>query len=463
MENPTSKSLGTKSENKTRWLPLTSPPISPAMNPAVASIPSALAEVPALPLSQKLPVAASTTSISELPQSLKFEMLTPPHTPEKKRASTSAGGIDGVQAIGLGIKEIGCGLPKPASDREKDLRPLKEVPTEPRSYKKGYQLQEQLGYGVWSNVYRASETTATLLPLANLPPSPPTSPLELAPMTRAAVLAVKKPSRRDAHKVLEKEARILTYLHSQLEASAFLVPFHGFDAATYSIILTAVSLSLESHAMTAAKEPLSTKTMYNPVIGATDWAHLAESLIDGLAFLHGKGCVHGDIKPANILIRADADGQLTPLYCDFSSSHVIATTSSSASHEIEEVSAVTPDYTSPELLESLYLRKTSRAVATTASDVFTLAVTLLFAAIGESPYATARMDMQKLAMAKEGLPLEFARRGEQASRVMKGSVVAKALEHGLAKDINERLDVQAWRVEMKGILEGRKTGGLATG
>ncbi|KAK4690776.1 hypothetical protein P7C71_g6089, partial [Lecanoromycetidae sp. Uapishka_2] len=174
--------------------------------------------------------------------------------------------------------------------------------------------------------------------------------------------------------------------------------------------MDAIPLTLENHAKSAKKQPFSTKTMSDPIIGAAEWTTLAESLITGLAFLHSKGCVHGDIKPANILLQTNQAGKLTPLYCDFSSSHTLSPTT--PIDQIDQVSAITADYTSPELLASLNPRNKSRAVATYASDIFALAVTLLFAAIGESPYAAARMEMQKLEMARMGEPLEFARGGE---------------------------------------------------
>lgn len=338
---------------------------------------------------------------------------------------------------------------------------IRESSVEVRQYNKRYELHEQLGHGVWSNVYRASEATKPALITANLPPSPPTSPTIRAAASNMRLIAVKKPSRRDAQKILEKEANILTYLHSHTETSAYLVLFHGFDISQHSIIMEAVPLSLEAHAKAARKQPISTKTMFDPIIGAEQWADLAESLISGLAFLHSKGCVHGDIKPANILLRTDEIGKYTPLYCDFSSSH-IATTNTPL-NEIEEIGAVTTDYTSPELLESFSNRNTTRVVATYASDVFALAVTLLFAATGESPYAGARIGIQILGMAKEGLPLGFARWGEQASRVMKGRAVAKALGGGLAKEVEERMEVDEWREEVHGVVKHWKEGGWVRG
>lgn len=244
--------------------------------------------------------------------------------------------------------------------------------------------------------------------------------------------------------------------------------------------------------------------MFDPVVGAAEWAHLATKLIDGLEFLHSAQCVHGDIKPANILLRPSSTFPFpSPLYCDFSSSHIgrplCTTTSSKAlaaigedSHdaddefssndeeeeeeegndddddegddnnkkmkkkekeedEIEPVSAVTPDYASPELLASL---RSGKATATQPSDVFALATTLIMAAIGQSPYsAGGRMEVLKLAMAREGRPMDFAQGGENASRVMRGKLVDKVVKGALMKNVSGRSTVWEWRDGVGGLLK----------
>lgn len=148
--------------------------------------------------------------------------------------------------------------------------------------------------------------------------------------------------------------------------------------------------------------------MFDPVLGVAEWAHLARRSIQGLTFLHAARCVHGDVKPANILLRPSPSGILTPLFCDFSSSRIVTTDD----EDSPEITAVTTEYTAPELLSALHRRTPStRAMANPAADVFALAVTLLVAATGESAHAAARMEVQKLAMVKEGIPIVFARGG----------------------------------------------------
>lgn len=160
----------------------------------------------------------------------------------------------------------------------------------------------------------------------------------------------------------------------------------------------------------------------------------------------------GDIKPANVLLRpngADPAEGYTPLYCDFSSSCILGSPNEEGSGQAQQLTAVTPDFASPELLSSL---SNINAVATTASDTYALAVTLIVAATGSSPYAGARMELQKLSMAREGRVLDFARYGEQGTRVMKGKLVDRCLRHALEKDVTRRSTVEELRRNVEATL-----------
>lgn len=323
----------------------------------------------------------------------------------------------------------------------------------------GYQ---EYGRGLWSVVYKATEITTTEeLKVAALGiPTPPASPSNTSPQINGPApkfLAIKAPIRRDAHQILENEARILTYLHHFREGSDYIVPFHGYEHLEHSVVLDAVPLALEFYNKAAAKETrgnFSTRTMFDPVIGISQWLKLCKNLIDGLVFLHLKKVVHGDIKPMNILLRGrpamqidDTVIEYQPLYCDFSSSHV-----NEPGKDSEEVSAVTTEFTAPELLQAFRHRNGQRAIATYKNDVFALGVTLLTAVTGENPYTSARFEGQKTAMAKEGLPLEFARRGEQASRVGVKGMVDMVIRGAVEKDESKRWTDGQWQNVVKDIV-----------
>lgn len=101
---------------------------------------------------------------------------------------------------------------------------------------------------------------------------------------------------------------------------------------------------------------------------------LMDRLLDGLADAHRQGVVHRDIKPANVLFDAAGDAALA----DFGAAmHRDATSGLTAS----EMVIGTPGFMAPEQARG--------ETATTASDVFSLAATIAYAATGSGPFGTA--------------------------------------------------------------------------
>ncbi|KAL8815809.1 MAG: hypothetical protein Q9191_008418 [Dirinaria sp. TL-2023a] len=127
----------------------------------------------------------------------------------------------------------------------------------------------EYGRGVWSIVHRAH----AVVPPSSAPPTPPNSPPTSAGSDsphRLRFFAVKAPACRDAHKILDHEARILTYLHSFSGAKEYLVPFHGYDGSVHCILLEPIPLSLSAYAKSCAQNAkfnILIRTMFDPVIG----------------------------------------------------------------------------------------------------------------------------------------------------------------------------------------------------
>ena len=105
-----------------------------------------------------------------------------------------------------------------------------------------------------------------------------------------------------------------------------------------------------------------------PLPEAAAW-RLAGGLVEALQAIHGRGLVHRDLKPGNILIAADG-----PRVIDFGISRALHGIALTATH----MTIGTPAYMSPEQAESREIGP--------ASDVFSLGSVLAFAVTGKAPF-----------------------------------------------------------------------------
>ncbi|MEW5854255.1 MAG: protein kinase [Myxococcota bacterium] len=98
---------------------------------------------------------------------------------------------------------------------------------------------------------------------------------------------------------------------------------------------------------------------------------VGRDVVDALQALRGQGLVHRDIKPANIMIRRDGRSTLVDL----------GLAKSQKDDDVTGSDAVlgTPQYLAPELLRGM--------MASVASDVYSLGVTLYELLSGQKPYA----------------------------------------------------------------------------
>ena len=417
----------------------------------------------------------------------KSDPLTPPYTPVRPGLRRSSTGSSDASSGSLRSPVL------PAHTKSLSTTSLSKLPlnhqhrptsqrvswkdTQPSAITQEYELIPtskgrfvEYGYGAWSVVYAAQATHGGSAddPGIHISPSyhrglptPQTTPRNSLSGSRSPRLfAVKAPAQRAAREVLAKEARILTWLRARSSSyTDYVVNFHGYDPEKHHILLSAITLDLEAFAKSAAKQaqsnPSSTYS-HDPVLGVREWGDLASHLIDGLSFLHQARCVHGDIKPQNILLKPKAllspsifgdpvnkGLQYTPVYIDFSSSRICPDDPDAEKLSKEdEISAITPTFTDPALLAAH--RSKDPVYATYSNDIYALGVTLLFAAIGECPYSFATMPIQQQIMAKEGRPLDFARSGDMAMKVSKGGIVDRSLARCFDKG-DSRWDLDTWR------------------
>jgi hypothetical protein len=122
---------------------------------------------------------------------------------------------------------------------------------------------------------------------------------------------------------------------------------------------------------------------------------LADQLVDALAAAHRAGIVHRDIKPANVLF----DGTGRAHLADFGVASIRDATSGLT---LTGALIGTPDYMAPEQARG--------EPATSASDVFSLGATLLYAATGQPPYGRGdpRLTVQRAARGRlAGFPTDL--------------------------------------------------------
>ncbi|KAJ5111299.1 hypothetical protein N7532_001834 [Penicillium argentinense] len=301
----------------------------------------------------------------------------------------------------------------------------------------------EFGEGVWSKVYKARSTPASTSALQ----TPPSSPV-----TDSRILAIKTSRRGDAGPVLTTEALILTRLTLTPGHEKHIVPFHGFHTETQSLVMSAVPLALstyiEDQADLARKQPVSTATMFDPFLGPAPWKDMARKLISSLAWLHHTaGIMHGDVKPHSILLRpTEADEshpgafRYEPLLADFSAAMDIAPDSA----DQKVLSSFTAPFSAPEVLKSL---RPGGAPPTPASDVFSLAATLLAAATGHVLLYPGCDFRRRNLMAGEGHQIiDFIRSFGNGSRVPRNGFVEKLTKPAVAKIPEQRISAQDWVV-----------------
>ncbi|MCJ1444397.1 MAG: hypothetical protein MMC23_004899 [Stictis urceolatum] len=307
-------------------------------------------------------------------------------------------------------------------------------PTNPKLYTGSFGILNTIGKGAWSIVSLAESLPN---PTLNGLPTPPTTPRSSADLPRQ-LLAIKAPSHKMARRVLLREAQTLTQLHRAPDREKHIVSFHGLHQPTGSLVLSYAPRTLASYISSVVSQS-PTAPSSEPIIGTSTWLALAHSLIPSLSWLHTQGYAHGDLKPANILLLSPDPP--TARLCDFSSTQPFLSPA-------DRDDALTTAYASPELLAG-YL-KPGGGQPTPEADIWALGVTLLVAATGEEPYSVAGSEMQRLAMARQGLVLEgFGWRG--AARLGKGGVAWRCAEGALERDAAGRWGVERWRsvVEME--------------
>lgn len=197
-----------------------------------------------------------------------------------------------------------------------------------------------------------------------------------------------------------------------------------------------------------------------PAIGMPQWLFLAERLARTFSALKLANVVHGDVKLGNILLRpwapsSDVDTDpiwsayvqgggklLDPVVVDFSSAHV------NIPYELPEaISAVTTEFAAPELLQS-FLSVARHPLPTHASDLYSLALSLLAAAVGSEVYRNAGRHVG--IYVRQGNPMGWVKADERGMKVGRGGAVSAVLEGCFGKTAEGRTGVEELGVRVEG-------------
>lgn len=318
-----------------------------------------------------------------------------------------------------------------------------------------------IGTGIWSDVYLAAPS----LPKPSdqsflLPPSatktPPVTPVKSNDSAIGLdsfpaippLYAIKAPASTSSRKVLREEAKVLSYLSQFPDSDRHIVQFHGLDTRNDALVLKAMDGTLEDW---IKKNLNNLDENLRAVKLASVFPHIALALIDSLIWMQDKNCVHADIKPANVLTSntpADLTSVPATVYSDFSSTILVAP--EIEVHNASPLGAGTWDYLDPSLLSSLAPEEPSAA-----TDLWSLAITMLFLIIGASPFDAFRHNKyQQREMIKSGSPLQclaYDDAGIKNMRKMKdlskalGIDLHKWFAKVLVKDVSKRIGVAEWR------------------
>ena len=179
----------------------------------------------------------------------------------------------------------------------------------------GYVLEERLGAGGMSVVYRAHRTDGSRV-----------------------VVAYKHPASTAAPDHLRNEAAVLRTLHHPNIVRLLDVVDEG----------ATVGLALQYAAGGSVADRLASGQVFTPL----EAAGVLSSIADALAVVHEQGLVHGDVKPSNILFTATG----LPLLSDFGAA--------GPAGPVTDLPAATAEYLDP----------ASSGARTAESDVYALAV-----------------------------------------------------------------------------------------
>jgi Protein kinase domain len=215
-----------------------------------------------------------------------------------------------------------------------------------------------------------------------------TSVVYTGTISSGEVVAAKVPVNDDSERTLEREAIILSYLHSLPHSNRYIIPFFGkfeFDE-TFALCLKVCPQTMQEYITSKAG------ATNQPVVGEELWKSWLTHLLSAIDFLHEAGILHNDIKPHNILLTPS----LHPLLTDFAVSTSVSLPHSPSTLPPPDMHVGTTVFTAPELLSAEDVPTSPEA------DMYSLGITMFVAAMGSEPFAWTKSGTQKIMLKKRG-------------------------------------------------------------
>ena len=212
-----------------------------------------------------------------------------------------------------------------------------------------------------------------------------TSVVYTATLPTSETVAAKVPFNEQSRRILEREAGVLTYLHSIPHSSQYIIPFYGkysFDD-TFALCLEICPQTMQEYISAQSGSPA-------PVVTLEIWKSWLSTLLSAVDFLHDSGVLHNDIKPHNILLTSS----LHPYLSDFAVSTSLYPLDLPSSPDMHILG--TTAFTAPELLSA------EDVPTTPESDIYSLGITMFVAATGMEPFGWTRSITQKIMLKKRG-------------------------------------------------------------
>jgi formylglycine-generating enzyme required for sulfatase activity len=133
---------------------------------------------------------------------------------------------------------------------------------------------------------------------------------------------------------------------------------HKLQALPHPNIVRVIDVDRDGRTVFMTMEYLSGESLKKKLVAsehrglpAKEACHIIQCIASGLAFAHGNGIVHGDLKPANVLVTDSGDVKII----DFGIARLMTRhprASGVNGDERPRLSALTPPYASPEMLEN---------------------------------------------------------------------------------------------------------------